>query len=227
MRDLFFLPDRWEPDPMISTNQTRHIKVHGYSGKTVPAWQLGDWKGNWSAVCSSIPMASGWLEAGGEYRFCFCLNGGENSRGDEVCMLEIFGDDREERLCFPLNRGKTKPLLEKNHWLIYAIPFTAPAASDALYFRFVASGAVCTVTGLPEMNMAACDSIVPDEPDTTHAQRHNICFPNGWPEKKEKVVLKARGKEFALPKKTLQITAAAAGLTVGSLLVYQMLKRRK
>ncbi len=45
------------------------------------------------------------------------LSGGENSRGDEICMLEIYGDDWEDRLTFRLNRDHTAPLLEKDHWL--------------------------------------------------------------------------------------------------------------
>lgn len=227
MRDLFFLPDRWEPDPMISTNHTSLIKAKNYNGKTADAWQLGDWSSGWTAITSSVRMEQGWLEPGGEYRFCFCLNGGENSRADEVCMLEIFGDDWEDRLTFPLNRSRTKPLLEKNHWLIFAVPFKAPEAASALHFRFVAAGAVCTVAGIPEMDMSVCERMTPDEPDTSHIQRHNLYFPDGWPEEQDTAASGAHSKKRTLARKILPLTAAVAGVTVGSLLICHLLKQRR
>ena len=227
MRDLFFLPERWEPDPMITTNHASLMKNKNYTGKTADAWQLGDWAAGWTALTASVPTEQGWLEPGGEYRFCFCLNGGENSRADEVCTLEIFGSDWEDRICFPLNRYQTKPMLEKDHWLIYAIPFTAPDKADVLHFRFVAAGAVCTVTAIPDMDMAACERLTPDEPDTSHLQRHNICYPDGWPKEQDPDGLLIRRKKHSAARKILGVTAAAAGIAVGSLLVCHMLKQRK
>lgn len=228
MTDLFFCPERWEPDGMISTNAASLIQTRSYSGRTVDAWQLGSWSADWTAITSKIPIETGWLESGGEYRFCFWLNGGENSRGDETCQLEIFGDDWENRLIFPLNRDRTKPLLEKNHWLLYAIPFTAPQAQSALNFRFVAAGAVCTVAGIPEMDMSVCEMLTPDEHETGHPQRYNIVFPHGYPEEKKsrKVVLKARGRELEIRRKTLTAGVIAAGVAVGVLTAYKLYKRR-
>ena len=211
MTDLFFCPERWEPDPMISTNAAQLIQVRGYSGRTADAWQIGDWGSSWTAITSKIHMEAGWLESGGEYRFCFWLNGGENSRGNEVCTLEIFGDDWEERLRFRLNRSYTHPLLEKNGWLLFAVPFTAPESTSALTFRFVAAGAVCTVAGIPDMDMSVYDTLSSDPHDDSHPQRYNIVFPTGYPEPpEEKVVLKAHGHELELPKKAVRFAAAAA-----------------
>lgn len=227
MTDLFFCPERWEPDEMISTNVASLIKVQDHAGRTADAWQLGDWGSDWTAIRSSIPIEAGWLESGGEYRFCFWLNGGENSRKDEVCMLEIYGDEWEERLRFRLNRENCKPLTVKNHWLLFAIPFQAPEAASALHFRFVAAGAVVTLTGIHDMDMSRCEALVPDEPDPPHAQRHNIAFPHGWPDEKPKVVLKARGHELALPKAAVTAGTAAAGLLVGALAVYRHFKRKQ
>ncbi len=213
---------------MISTNTASQIQVRGFSGKTTEAWQIGDWSPDWTAIVSRIPIEAGWLESGAQYRLCFWLNGGENSRGDEACVLEIFGDDSEERLCFRLNRNHMKPLLEKNHWLLFAVPFTAPRASEYLTFRFVQSGAVCTIAGIPDMDMSACESLYPDEPLTEpHKQRHNIVFPNGWPEEEHKVVLKARGREFALSRRTLQIAGAAAGAAAAILLLWRHRRNQK
>ena len=178
------------------------------------------------AITTKIPTEAGWLESGSEYRFCFWLNGGENSRKDEVCMLEIYGDEWEERLRFPLNRGKIRPVMQKNHWLLFAIPFTAPQAASALTLRFVAAGAVCTITGIHDMDMSRCEALIPDEPDTGHAQRHNIAFPHGWPDEKPKVVLKARGRKLELPRTALALSAAAAGLTVGLLAAYFRAKKK-
>jgi len=228
MADLFFCPERWEPDSMISTNAASQIQVRGFSGKTVEAWQIGDWSADWSAIISRIPIEAGWLESDTQYRFCFWLNGGENSRGDEACMLEIYGDDDEERLCFRLNRNHTKPILEKNHWLLFAVPFTAPRASEHLTFRFVQAGAVCTIAGIPDMNMASCESLLPDEaPDEPHRQRHNIVFPQGWPEEQPKVVLKARGRELEFSKKALKTAGIAAGAAAALLLLLRHNKKKK
>ena len=211
---------------MISTNTASQIQVRGFSGKTTEAWQIGDWSPDWTAIVSRIPIEAGWLESGAQYRFCFWLNGGENSRKDEVCMLEIYGDEWEERLRFPLNRGKIRPVMQKNHWLLFAIPFTAPQAASALTLRFVAAGAVCTITGIHDMDMSRCEALIPDEPDTGHAQRHNIAFPHGWPDEKPKVVLKARGRKLELPRTALALSAAAAGLTVGLLAAYFRAKKK-
>ena len=121
MSDLFFFSFRWEPDSMVSTNAASLIRVRGYSGRTVDAWQLGEFGSDWTAITSRIPIEKGWLESGGQYRFCFWLNGGESICRNETCMLEIYGDAWEERLRFRLNRNYTKPLLEKNHWLLFAV----------------------------------------------------------------------------------------------------------
>lgn len=229
MADLFFCPDRWEPDSMISTNAASQIQVRDFCGRTQDAWQLGDWSSDWSAILSRIPIEAGWLEPGQEYRFCFWLNGGENARGTEACMLEIFGDDEEERLTFRLNRDHTKPVLQKNHWLLFAVPFTAPKAAEHLTFRFVAAGAVCTVTGIPEMQMSFSETMVPDEPDEDpHPMRHNIVFPHGWPNEERRVVLKARGKQLEFSRRALRITAAAAaGIAAGLLLLRHHGKKKK
>ncbi|MBR3448654.1 MAG: hypothetical protein IKH27_12715 [Oscillospiraceae bacterium] len=225
MTDLFFCPERWEPDPMISGNEAEMRKVTGFSGKTADAWQLGDWGTAWSAISSVIPVETGWLEPGAEYRFCFWLNGGENSRQSETCALEIFGDDWEDRLSFPLNRGRTKPILEKNHWLLYGIPFTAPEAAAELHFRFVAAGAVCTVAGIPDMDMAACEALNPDPPETGSPQRYNIVFASGYPNHAKRSA--PRSDSAAAVKKVLCMTAAAAGIAVGSVLLYRALHEKK
>ena len=224
MRDLFFCPERWAPDEMISTNAAQAIRVRGFSGRTVDAWQLGDFGSDWTAITSQIPMETGWLEAGAQYRFCFWLNGGENSRGGETCMLEIFGDAWEDRLRFRLNRNHTKPLLEKNHWLLYAIPFTAPEAAKALNFRFVAAGAVCTIAGIPDMDMAACESLTTDQPDTAHSFRHNLWYPHGWPEERP---LPQQNEKISLRKKAAAAAAVTAVFAIGAVALRQYLKKKR
>ena len=228
MTDLFFCPERWETDPMVSTNIAEQVRVKGFLGKPVDAWQLADWNGSWTAIVSKIPIEKGWLESGCDYRFCFWLNGGENARADETCMLEIWGDDWEERLQFKLNREHTKPLLEKNSWLLFAVPFTAPAAAEALTFRFVVSGAVCTVAGIPAMNMSACEQLSPDVRSFDQPQRHNIVYPNGWPEEqRRKVVLKSpRGREISFSRRALGV-AAAIGAFAAVTLIYSHNRKRK
>ena len=227
MTDLFFCPERWEPDASVSTNAASLIKVRGSAGKSVEAWQLGDWGTAWTAIVSKIPIETGWLESGAEYRFCFWLNGGENSRRDEVCTLEIFGDEWEDRLQFRLNRDHTRPLLEKNGWLLFAVPFRAPEAASALTFRFVAAGAVCTVSGIPDMNMSAAESTVPDERDLSRPQRHNIVFRGGYPADSPRVRLKTPGREVEVSRSAVRAAAAAGVAVAGVLLLRALRKQRK
>ena len=227
MTDLFFCPERWEPEAMVTTNVAELVRVRGFLGRPTDAWQLADWDGSWTAIVSKIPIEKGWLESGEKYRFCFWLNGGENERGDETCLLEIYGDSWEDRLTFRLNREHTKPILEKNGWLLFGIPFTAPEATEALTFRFVASGAVCTVAGIPDMDMSACEAITPDVRSFDRPQRHNIVFPHGWPDEQDgMVILKTRGKAVSLPRRALSI-AATAGAVVLTVAFWRRARRKK
>ena len=226
MFDLFFCPERWKPDE-ISSNIASQVTVSDFRGKPVEAWQIGDWSQNWSAIQSTINIEPGWLESDGDYRFCFWLNGGENVAQDETCMLEIFGDDWENRPTFRLNREHTKPLIEKNGWLLFAIPFKAPQAEKMLHFRFVAAGAVCTIAGIPDMDMAACEAIPSDVRSFDHPQRHNLVFPNGYPDApREKVVIQSAGHEIALSKRILRNAAVVAGVMVGAVLLYHGAKKK-
>ena len=224
MRDLFFCPERWEPDSEVTSNIVSHSEVQGFAGTLTEAWQLGDWDYHWTAIVSTIPVEAGWLESGSEYRFCFWLNGGENTTRDEVCELEIFGDSWEDRLTFRLNRDYTKPILEKNGWLLFGIPFTAPKASAALTFRFVAAGAVCTVAGIPDMDMAKCEALTPDERDLNKPQRHNIALPGGFPHDPSDTVTVTmpRGRKLSLSKTALRIGAAAGALVITALVAHKI-----
>ncbi len=226
MSDLYFCPERWEADSAITTNACVRKRVEGFSGDLTDAWQLSNQSGAWTAIISRIPIERGWLESGAEYRFCFWLNGGENAERTETCALEIYGDDWEDRLVFHLNRDRTRPLLEKNGWLLFAIPFIAPEASRALTFRFVAANAVCTIAGIPGMNMAACEGLISDERDLSRPQRHNIIYPGGYPAREKKVVLKARGRELTVSRKTIAVLAAA-GAVLGAIAVAGLINRGK
>lgn len=228
MSDLFFCPERWEPDPMISSNVAKRLSVKGFLGKPTDAWQLGDWWYNWTTLQTKIPMEAGWLESGQEYRFCFWLNGGENDRYDEVCYLEIFGDVWEDRLTFKLNRDFTTPVLEKNGWLLFAIPFVAPQAAESLKLRFVACGAICTIAGIPDMNMAACEALTPDARSFDHPQRHNLVFPNGWEQPAEDdLVVQTRKKTVHISRSALKKAAVAAGIVAGAAALGFLLRKKK
>ena len=75
--------------------------------------------------------------------------------------------------------------------------------------------------------MSAYESLLPDEPaDEPHPQRHNIVFPQGWPEEQQKVVLKARGRELELSKKTLKLAGGAAGAAAALLLLVRHWKKK-
>lgn len=126
------------------------------------------------------------LEANTEYHLLFWLNGGENDRGDETCELEIFSlnynqEKYTNRICCRLNRNNIAPLKKYKGWEYYAIPFR----TDSLGYvklRFVADRAPMAIMAAeaPEAYVDMPD--VPDPFEGKRPQRHNIFFPDGWPQ---------------------------------------------
>lgn len=143
-----------------------------------------DWKGPSHVTNGFIE-----LEPHTDYHLVFWLNGGENDRSDETCLLQIysvadaqadFGLQFEECLNYRLNRNYIKPLKKYQGWEYYDIPFTTTEATY-IQFRFVAEKAPMAVMGAEAPEVYAELANMPDPFEGKRPQRHNIFFEDGWP----------------------------------------------
>lgn len=145
--------------------------------------------GGWNAGVSYATNGFQELKPDTEYHFVFWLNGGENDRGDETCLLEILFTDNniaasnnefDKGLRFRLNRGYIKPLKKYKGWEYYDIPFTTTQARYT-QLQFVAGRAPMALmnAGEPDVYRDLQDVIDPYEKQ--RPQRHNIIFEDGWP----------------------------------------------
>jgi hypothetical protein len=82
------------------------------------------------------------LETNTEYRMIFWLKDGKNfDDRDCVCRFEItFDGDYENRNIYDLTNGFVKPLLTKDEWKLFCIPFNT-GGSERFTLRFVAQHA--------------------------------------------------------------------------------------
>lgn len=124
-----------------------------------------------------------------EYHLVFWLNGGENDRSDETCMLQIFAVADEnsdfameyvDYMNYRLNRNYIKPLKKYQGWEYYDIPFTTTEATY-VQFRFVAEKAPMAVIAAEAPEAYADLTDMPDPFESKRPQRHNIFFQDGWP----------------------------------------------
>lgn len=178
MKYIYFNPREWS----IGQNNTEKNFISDFDGGLTECIMLGAWD------CKPVQIQSPdyLLERNTEYGFVFWLNGGENERGDELCLLQImFDGDGKNCNTYKLNRHFIAPLLHYQGWELYNIPFDTPAGEEgskvAVRLGFVAGNAPMAVkTALePEVYKDWKDS--PDEFAAQRPQRHNIVFEDGWP----------------------------------------------
>jgi hypothetical protein len=134
-----FEPRKWKPNPDIQTNnKTNRSYFTAENGELRELWQLGDWNWNWSEIITGDMR----LETNTEYRIIFWLKDGKNLDGrDCVCRLEItFDGDYENRNIYDLSKGFVKPLLTKDEWMLFCIPFNT-GGSERFTLRFAAQHA--------------------------------------------------------------------------------------
>ena len=152
----------------------------------VEVLSLGTW--DWDCI-SYVTNGFQELKPNTEYHFVFWLNGGENDRSDETCLLQILftnsnitasNSEFDEGLRFRLNRGYIKPLKKYKGWEYYDIPFITTQARYT-QFQFVANRAPMALmdAGEPDVYKDLQDVIDPYEKQ--RPQRHNIIFEDGWP----------------------------------------------
>ncbi|MBO4389441.1 MAG: hypothetical protein J5825_01120 [Lachnospiraceae bacterium] len=222
MKDLFFLTNDWDIDTDAHSTVAVIKKIHSAPGRKVMGWQLGDWQFNWSSIYTEMK-----LSPGEEYCFHFWLNGGENDRHDEICELEIFGDDWNNRQSFALNRNHTKPVLYIKGWYLFSIPFTAP--DEFVKFRFNIQRAIATILPATQTDLDLTKHIRSDREDLTRKQRHNIVFPGGYPESPKDELFRINRGDHSVPVRRSHVIAGITvlGIAFVALNGYISLKTRK
>lgn len=213
MKNLLFKTEDFKLDSTVPTSIGSIVRVNGFDGNEVEAWQISDWNWNYSSLKTEIQLAPN-----SEYIYCFWLNGGENDRYDEVCNVEIwFGSDWENRITVKLNRDHFMPALVKNGWYLFCVPFKT-AEEGYTTIRFNGMGAVMTIA--PADNPVTYEGIEGDVDSNGMPQRPNVVFENGYPDEQneEAITLKAFGKSIKTTpsqvKKTLKILGGILAVVV-------------
>lgn len=150
--------------------------------------------GHWDAPAVTAVSSELFLTPDTAYRFVFWLNGGENDKSSEICQLRIiFSGSPEDCYTYNLNRNYIKPLLHRDGWELYSIPFQTPAVSSAMQgtsepaptiatrLAFVAGNAPMAVKPAKEPEAYADWKDAPDAFAGQRPQRHNLVFEDGWP----------------------------------------------
>ena len=160
MNYIFFNPRNWSFDQMQNNNQhsfgygrnngfsqsfpAERSFINDFDGGLVESLLFGDWNTSYARAVSKELS----LLPDTEYCFVFWLNGGENDKNTEVCRLQIsFGGNWDDCYTYKLNRNYIKPVLHKDGWELYSIPFRTPVAYTSTGFGTVSSGLGTATTG--------------------------------------------------------------------------------
>ena len=160
MNYILFNPRNWSFDQMQNNNQgnfgfgrnngfsqsfpAERSFINDFDGSLVESLMFGDWNTSFARAVSKELS----LLPDTEYCFVFWLNGGENDKNTEICRLQIaFGGNWEDCYTYKLNRNYIKPVLHKDGWELYSIPFRTPVAYTPAGFGAVSSGFGTAVSG--------------------------------------------------------------------------------
>ncbi|MBR2408328.1 MAG: hypothetical protein IKB07_05170 [Lachnospiraceae bacterium] len=141
MNYIFFNPRNWSFDQMQNSNQNNfgygrnngfsqsfpaeRSFINDFDGSLIESLMFGDWNTSYARAVSKELL----LLPDTEYCFIFWLNGGENDTSTELCRLQIsFGGNWDDCYTYKLNRNYIKPVLHKDGWELYSIPFRTPVA---------------------------------------------------------------------------------------------------
>ena len=209
MNYIFFNPRNWSFDQMQNNNQNNfgygrnngfsqsfpaeRSFINDFDGSLVESLLFGDWNTSYARAVSKELS----LLPDTEYCFVFWLNGGENDKNSEICRLQIaFGSNWDDCYTYKLNRNYIKPVLHRDGWELYSIPFRTPVAytsattqsgnndtapTVATYLAFVAGNAPMAVKPAKELEAYNDWEDAPDEFASERPQRHNLVFADGWP----------------------------------------------
>lgn len=184
MNYIYFNPRKWSWKQTLDSNTQSSIErsfINDFDGSLVECLLLGGWNDAYvkadSACLSLLPDT--------EYQFVFWLNGGENDKSSEICQLQItFFDQQEDCYTYKLNRNFIKPLLHKQGWELYSIPFMTPGSEQSTVstvLSFIAGYAPMAVKPAKEPSTYDDWADEPDEFAAARPQRHNLVFEDGWP----------------------------------------------
>lgn len=178
--------------------------INDFDGSLVESLMFGGWNEPYVKVGSRHFS----LLPNTEYCFVFWLNGGENDKNNEICQLQItFFDNPGDCCTYKLNRNYIKPLLHRQGWELYSIPFVTPDVEQGVIgseqvsaspvgaeqggfatasvvdtrFSFVSGNAPMAVKPAKEPSFYAEWEDEPDEFAKWRPQRHNLVFEDGWP----------------------------------------------
>lgn len=180
--------------------------INDFDGGLIESLMFGGWDEAYTKVTtghfSFLPDT--------EYCFVFWLNGGENDRNNEICQLQISYSGNPGDCCtYKLNRNYIKPLLHKQGWELYSIPFVTPASEQPTVdtrFSFVAGNAPMAIKPAKDPTFYKEWEDEPDEFAQWRPQRHNLVFEDGWPDitmyggdKYSTEVLRSRKRQFVSP----------------------------
>jgi len=160
MNYILFNPRNWSFDQMQNNNQNsfgygrnngfsqsfpaERSFINDFDGSLIESLMFGDWNTSYARAVSKELS----LLPDTEYCFVFWLNGGENDSGSEICRLQIaFGGNWDDCYTYKLNRNYIKPVLHKDGWELYSIPFRTPVAYTSTSFGTVSSGLGTVATG--------------------------------------------------------------------------------
>ena len=170
----------WQQNSTWQT-ATERCFINDFDGGLVESLMFGDWNDTLVRMISD----SHELVPDTKNCFVFWLNGGENDKYSEICQLQIsFFDNPANCYTYKLNRNYIKPLLHRQGWELYSIPFTTPAAGlapVATRFSFVARNAPMALKPAKEPSFYKDWADEPDEFAKWRPQRHNLVFEDGWP----------------------------------------------
>lgn len=189
MNYIYFNPREWSL--AAQAGHTERSFINDFDGNLVESIVLGGWNTNYVKMLSKHIL----LAPDTDYCFVFWLNGGENDKGSEICQLQIiFFQNQDDCYIYKLNRNYIKPLLHKQGWELYSIPFHTPGIPDSLsaavpgtsvavdaQFAFVSGFAPMAVKPAKEPDFYKDWEDAPDEFASWRPQRHNIVFEDGWP----------------------------------------------
>ena len=155
--------------------------INDFDGSLVESLMLGGWNEAYVRVTSgALPLLPDT-----ENCFVFWLNGGENDKNSEICQLQItFFGNLADCYTYKLNRNYIKPLLHRQGWELYSIPFKTPSSVQASVdtrFSFVSGNAPMAVKPARELSFYQEWKDEPDEFADSRPQRHNLVFEDGWP----------------------------------------------
>ena len=155
--------------------------INDFDGSLIESLMFGGWDDAYVRVSSGNFS----LQPDTENCFVFWLNGGENDKNSEICQLQIiFFNNPSDCYTYKLNRNYIKPLLHRQGWELYSIPFKTPFSEQTSVdtrFSFVAGNAPMAVKPAKDLSFYQDWEDEPDEFAGSRPQRHNLVFEDGWP----------------------------------------------